>query len=99
MSVVNNNFNFTVKVAGEHYGGEFNYAKNGVEMVKLTFRRLPVKSKNGYSFDQTRYLRNVRGQWMFWDFKRRAPRALDKQDHAAYAVFREAYGLSLLNEA
>jgi len=99
MRVVNSNFNFTVKVGSDHYGGQFNYAKNGSETVKISFRRLPQRRGNGFAYEQVNYLRNINGNWIIWDMNRRAPKYISEHDRATYAVFREAFGLSLLDEA
>lgn len=99
MKVINPNFNFTVKVGKDHYGGQFQYMQNGVETVKISFQRLPEKRGNGFAYKQVNYLRNVNGKWLLWDVSRRAPKHNGEHDRAAYAVFREALGLSVLDEA
>ena len=98
MRVVNSNFNFTVKIGTDHFGGQFHYAKNGAEVVKISFRRLPQKRSNGFACEQVNYLRKVNGRWILWDVNRRAPKNNSEHDRAAYAIFREAFGLSLLDE-
>jgi len=99
MRVMNSNFHFTVKVGQDHYGGQFHYVRNGAETVKISFRRLPQKKSNGFNYEQVNYLRQVNGRWILWDMNRRGPKYNNEQDRAAYAVFREAFGLSLLDEA
>lgn len=99
MKVVNSSFNFTVKVGTDHYGGQFDYAKNGEEVVKISFRRLPKNRGNGLAYEQINYLRKLNGQWIIWDVKRRQPKYNTAEDTAVYGVFREAFGLSLLDEA
>jgi hypothetical protein len=98
MRVVNSNFSFTVKVGADHFGGQFQYARNGAETVKISFRRLPQKRGNGYAYEQTNHLKKVNGRWVLWDLNRSAPKYNSEHDRATYAVFREAYGLSLLDE-
>jgi hypothetical protein len=95
---MNSNFSFTVKVGQEHFAGHFNYHQNGAETVKMSFRRVPHKNR-GMTFDKISYLRNVNGQWRLWDITRKAPKNMNEGDKAAYAVFREAYGLAMLAEA
>ncbi len=99
MRVLNSNFGFTVKVGDEHFGGNFNHHLNGVELVKMTFRRLPKKKTNGFIYEQVNYFCNIKGKWILWDIVRKAPKSRSDEDAAAFAVFREAYGLSLLAEA
>jgi hypothetical protein len=98
MRVLNSNFNFTVKVGKEHFGGQFNYHQNGAEVVKMSFRRFPAKKTQGFIYEQVNYLRNIDGRWTLWDMNRKAPKYHNDEDQAVYAVFREAYGLSLLDE-
>lgn len=99
MKVVNSNFNFTVKVGSDHFGGQFQYVRNNAETVTISFRRLPKKDSNGYAYEQVNYLRKLQGRWILWDANRRAPKHHGELDRAAYAVFREAFHLSLLDEA
>ena len=96
---MNSNFQFTVKVGKDHYGGAFQYAKNGTQTVKISFRRLPQQRGNGFAYEQVNYLKQINGQWVIWDVTRRAPKYNCTDDQAVYAIFREAYGLSLLDEA
>ena len=98
MKVMNSNFSFTVKVGAEHFSGHFNYHQNGSEVVKMSFRRL-VKNQNDDAGEQVIYLRNLNGQWMLWDMLRKAPKYTHEEDKAVYGIFREAFGLALLNEA
>lgn len=99
MRVLNSNFHFTVKVGEDHFGGQFRYHRNGEEVVKMSFRKFPKKRTEGFTYEQVNYLRNVAGRWVLWDMNRRAPQYRSENDSAVYAIFREAYGLSLLDEA
>lgn len=98
MRVLNSNFNFTVKVGAEHFGGHFSYHSNGAEMVKMSFRRLPRQQDKGYAVPRISHLKLMDGKWTLWDVQRQTP-VRHTDDHAVYAVFREAFGLSLLDEA
>jgi hypothetical protein len=99
MRVLNTDFAFTVKVGKDHFGGHFEYQKNGAETVKMSFRRLPAKKENGYAFTQVNYLRLQNGEWMLWDVNRKVPKNLNQDDNSTYAIFREALALSQLVEA
>jgi hypothetical protein len=97
MKVLNSNFTFTVKVGQEHFGGHFDYKKRNSEVVKMSFRKLPKASGNGYHYTQVNYLRRVNDEWVLWDMNRKAPKYNSKDDRAVYFIFREAYGLAQLH--
>lgn len=99
MRVLNTSFGFTIKLGGEHFGGFFNYHHKGIEQVKMSFRRLPRKPGKGFVYEQVYYFRCMNDRWILWDLDRKAPRQRVKGDSAAYAVFREAFGLAQLAEA
>jgi hypothetical protein len=99
MRVLNTDFAFTVKVGKDHFGGHFEYQKNGAETVKMSFRRLPVVKENGLAFTQVNYLRLQNGQWLLWDVNRKTPKTAKQDDIAVFAIFREALALSQLAEA
>ncbi|RYY26974.1 MAG: hypothetical protein EOO04_10000 [Chitinophagaceae bacterium] len=99
MRVLNENFSFTVKVNGEHFGGHFSYHRKGADVVKISCRRVQRKESKGYPYEQVNYLRLVKGKWILWDMNRRAPKGNQDNDNAIYAVFKEAYSLAQLAEA